>query len=76
MSTPHGVACRGCYYFQPRDAHNDDLGECHCRPPVRPPDLGRWPLVQPDDWCGEFRHQADWPAGLAGGQFTGHKGGS
>ena len=70
MSVPHGVACRGCYYFQGRDAHNDDAGFCRRFPPTRPPDLGRWPLVQPDDWCGEFRHQADWPEHLRPSQRT------
>lgn len=68
MSAPHGVACKGCYYFQPRESQNFDAGYCRHSPPTRPPDLGRWPLVAPDDWCGKFRHQADLPEHLLGGK--------
>jgi len=55
--------CRQCRFFRaaaPQPAPEDrNSGECRRYPPS-PPDLGArtgndWPLVQPDDWCGEYQ---------------------
>ena len=61
MSAPTGVRCGGCYYFHPTDANSERPGECHRSPP---PGSRDWPTVLADDWCGEFRHQSDWPDAL------------
>ena len=56
------MRCDGCKWMSKRDS-GKDFGECKRHPPVRAgmvnaytyDHLGVWPLVRPDDWCGEFQ---------------------
>jgi hypothetical protein len=45
--------CEKCKYFQcPIPDATDNSGECRRYPPKEDT---RWPIVQKQDWCGEFR---------------------
>lgn len=53
--------CRVCSHFRPSGDPNDKgKGECRRHPPVMGPSTpqGRWPVVQPAMWCGEFASKA------------------
>ena len=65
------VACAICRFFV-LDAEADRLGECHRRAPVAPVrnDLypaAIWPLVKPEQVCGEFMEREEPPMPMAAG---------
>ncbi|MCL6563387.1 MAG: hypothetical protein K6U87_10300 [Firmicutes bacterium] len=41
-------ACRTCRFFVPKTEH---LGRCRRHAPT----LEGWPVVYPDDWCGDHK---------------------
>lgn len=51
--------CMNCYYWLE--------GNCRRYPPKIPrdnknlitPNLGKWPIIGPEEWCGEWRHNND-----------------
>ena len=52
--------CQDCYFYVPDEAMS---GECH-RFPRTPTDWEistayRWPKMEEDDWCGEFKPSID-----------------
>ena len=51
-------ACRDCLFFQPLDGVHEMGPYCRRRAPQENRDgIPGWPLVEPDDWCGEFLWQ-------------------
>jgi hypothetical protein len=61
--------CEACRFWEPPSGYSGDYGECHHAAPA--PRLGfrdtdddgngnyidfvNWPLVLPDEWCGEWQ---------------------
>ena len=47
--------CQTCRFAR-SDGHSRGTYVCRRSAPVLPEgkDFGRWPLVQADDWCGEY----------------------
>ena len=61
--------CQNCEYYQRRQGKQD--GKCCKRPPqvvtsINVKGVGMpktaWPIVQKDDWCGEFEQKSDGPS--------------
>jgi hypothetical protein len=58
--------CSECLHY--RDPYRErrtveiGLGECHFNPPKASEELkrARFPLVMPDDWCGQFSRRIDY----------------
>jgi hypothetical protein len=45
--------CKNCKFHH--EDENNNNGSCHKKPPQCFSDgVGRWPTVEPEDWCGEF----------------------
>ncbi len=59
-----GGFCRHCRYFAPERPKGGDVvkyGRCRRYAPLPCTEMSRhgyWPLVHPDDWCGEFRDRS------------------
>lgn len=55
---PKGQTCSTCLYFLPQvpPLFWEHAGECrrHAPRPLGPP-VQCWPLVRPEDWCGEWQ---------------------
>ena len=50
--------CDKCVYYEPNNpkANMPPAGGCRRSPPVLSPDEGFiWPIMEADDWCGEFK---------------------
>lgn len=67
------VACANCSYFVTR-RNATGLGECRFQPPVprrtydgrhAEHELGVWPIVALDGWCGEFHDRTRATRGVA-----------
>lgn len=43
-----GMRCRTCMWFVPKSA---EIGRCR----KRAPNMGGFPVVYPNDWCGDHR---------------------
>jgi len=56
--------CSECLHFRDPYRRTVDvwLGECHFNPPKVSEGLkrARFPLVAPDDWCGQFSRRIDY----------------
>jgi hypothetical protein len=57
MAAPTNT-CEDCHFFE---ANKDDesIGLCRRNPPVGAASIdekGYWPVVDIDDWCGEYKH--------------------
>lgn len=48
----HTMRCRTCMWFVKKDY---GIGRCRRRAPT----LGGWPVVYPDDWCGDHKIDAE-----------------
>lgn len=50
--------CGACRFFTPfsEQGHGPPPGTCRVRGPVVS-DAGRWPVVNPDDWCGKWKKE-------------------
>lgn len=50
---PHPLfACDTCAFF---DRHDNGIGQCRANSPtIDDQGLGAWPVVSPNDWCGEY----------------------
>lgn len=46
--------CESCKYY---DEMTDKTGYCHANPPyiVVKDRKGEWPVVEPKDWCGQYK---------------------
>lgn len=59
------VGCASCFFFSPNPRNGSAKGQCRSRAPVldMAPDGPRtiWPLVRPEDWCGEHAVWTDEP---------------
>ncbi len=53
--------CRDCIYLHKFESHGETVLACHRLPPSNG---NLWPLVGPDDWCGEFRKDFVWPPAI------------
>lgn len=55
MSDNVPETCLYCRWFA---LHRDDgkMGECRRRDPSNQP-LSPWPVLEPDEWCGEWQSQ-------------------
>lgn len=66
MSWTSNATCKTCPWFSQNDymrEHNG--GECRRNAPVMfelPGEYVVWPIVTPDDWCGEHPDRQAWAA--------------
>lgn len=63
-----GRNCGTCDYWQPRPEHRQpagskkQIGECRRRAPINPTlpgEVGCWPVMVNEQWCGEYEPCAD-----------------
>ena len=59
------TACAKCAYFEDHATNTGNTAEsaglCRFNPPVSQPEAdsrGLWPVVNSQDWCGHFEHEA------------------
>ena len=68
--------CQTCRFYQP-DGKTVEAGECRRRAPSPGPqtDVGAyWPVVLPDDWCGEWQPDREALAAYRAGKVAAGEG--